>query len=180
MKREDAWATALLVLGLAQMAGDVLGLDALRGLAAATTASPAPRVFSAVRGLETYSSRFWVEWKDTAGIDHAEPITPERYAGLRGPYNRRNAYGAVMAYGPVLASDPRTRPLFESVARASLCGDAPLLRELGLDATSIAGPVRIRIEPVASSPPDDLPLSFVAPCEPATEPSAAAAAEDKP
>jgi hypothetical protein len=32
----------LVILGLAQMTGDVLGISALEGIAAATTASPAP------------------------------------------------------------------------------------------------------------------------------------------
>jgi hypothetical protein len=164
VKRRDVLALALGALGLARMAGDATGIDALRGLAAATAASPAPRVFSAVRGLETYSSRFRIEWRGSDGVEHAMAITPERYAGLRGPYNRRNAYGAVVAYGPILASDPATQPLFESVARFSLCGEAPLLRELGLDVGSIEGPVRIRIEPAASSTPGDLPLGFEAPC----------------
>lgn len=165
MSRETGLALALVILGLARMTGDVTGFDALSGLAAATTASPAPRVFSAVRGLETYSSRFFIEWRDTAGAEHAMAITPHRYAGLRGPYNRRNAYGAVMAYGPVLASDPATQPLFESVARFSLCGDAPLLNELGIDVSRVAGSPRVRIEPASSSTPDGMPLSFEAPCD---------------
>ena len=47
---------ALAVLGalaVLQMAADLCGLGALKALASATGASPAPRVFSAVRGLET-------------------------------------------------------------------------------------------------------------------------------
>ena len=66
------WAgPLLLVLGLLQMAGDVTGLDWLRGIGAASSASPAPRVFSAVDGLETYSTRFFLEWTDTRGASHS-------------------------------------------------------------------------------------------------------------
>jgi hypothetical protein len=61
----------LLALGLLQMAGDLLRVPALKGLAAATAASPAPKVFSAVRGLETYSTRFFIEWTDIAGRSHS-------------------------------------------------------------------------------------------------------------
>jgi hypothetical protein len=162
-------AILLGILGLAQMTGDVLGIDGLRGLAAATAASPAPKVFSAIGGLETYSSRFLIEWRDRAGGIHSLELTPEVYARLRGPYNRRNAYGAVIAYGPVLASDPNTKALFDGVARYALCGRAPLLRELGIDPDTIDGVVRIRLEPISTSDPGDLPLILVPPCPPSTK-----------
>src|SRR6476660_1631201 len=121
----------LLALGLLQMAGDVLRLPAIKGLAAATAASPAPKVFSAARGLETYSTRFFLEWTDKTGHFQSLEITPEQTRGLRGPYNRRNVYGAVLAYGPIMATDKRTAALYTSVARYAFCGDAPLLTELG-------------------------------------------------
>jgi hypothetical protein len=116
-------AAGLLVLGVAQMVGDLTGVVALRGIAAATAASPAPKVFSAVQGLETYSTRFLFE------IDGRRvELTPELYSRLRGPYNRRNVYGAALAYAPVVPAEMR-----EPVTRYALCGDAPLLRELGID-----------------------------------------------
>ncbi len=152
---------ALLVLGLAQMTGDVLGWRALRGLAAATAASPAPKVFSAVNGLETYSTVFSIEWTDAAGTEQSLELTPEVYARLRGPYNRRNAFGAIVAYGPVLSTDPLTRPMFEQVARYALCGDAPLLRELGI---TPAGPARVRLTPLPGTDLGDLPRVLEAPC----------------
>jgi len=157
-------AVVLLVLGLAQMAGDVLHLPALKGLAAATAASPAPKVFSAVRGLETYSTRFALEWDDRAQVHHVLPLTPELYARLRGPYNRRNVFGAVLAYGPVLVSDPRTRAMFDSVARYALCGDAPILRELGVDPRAVSGHLRVRLDPRQGSELDDLPLTIEPAC----------------
>ena len=46
------------------MTGDLLHLSALKGIAAATGASPAPKVFSAVKGLETFSTQYFVEWID--------------------------------------------------------------------------------------------------------------------
>ena len=166
MKRS---AIVLLVLGLAQMGGDLLQLAGLstvgrplKGIAAATTASPAPKVFSSVRGLETYATRFYLDWQDRAGREHSLLLTPEIYARVRGPYNRRNVYGAALAYGPVLATDERTRPLFLSVARHALDGEAPLLRELGIDPAGIAGPVRIRYEPPAGSDMGGLPRVLTA------------------
>ena len=94
---------ALLVLGLAQMAGSVLGIIPLQGLAAATAASPAPKVFSSVDGLETYSTQFFLDWTDLSGSEHSLALTPEVYGKLRGTYNRRNTYGAALAYAPIFA-----------------------------------------------------------------------------
>ena len=81
---------ALLLLGVLQMAGELAHLPALKGIGAATAASPAPKVFSAVRGLETYSTRFYLEWTHRDGRAQELELTPELYSRLRGPYNRRS------------------------------------------------------------------------------------------
>lgn len=158
-------AILLLVLGLLQMAGDLLHIPAIKGIAVATAASPAPKVFSAVRGLETYSTRFFVEWTDKAGQPKSVEITPERAERMRGPYNRRNVYGAVLAYGPVMQSDPSLRPMFESVSGHALCGDAPMLRELGIDTADMKSPPRIRLVRRSGVAASDLPLLFEAHCQ---------------
>lgn len=157
-------AIFLLAIGFLQMAGEALHLPAVRGVGAATGASPAPRVFSSVRGLETYSTRFTLEWQDAQGLDHALPLSPDVYSRLRGPYNRRNVYGAVLAYGPILSTDPRTRPLFLAVAAHSLCGDAPLLGELGVSSAAAVRSVRLRLSPRPGAAAAGLPLVLDAPC----------------
>ncbi len=158
-------AIFLLVLGLLQMFGDLCNLPAVKGLASATAASPAPKVFSAVRGLETFSTRFYIEWTDADGQFHSTEITPKLAKGLRGPYNRRNVYGAVLAYGPVMAADRRTRPLFDSVAHHALCGNAPLLRELGMNAKELRGNPHLRLAPQPGSNTAGLQLSFEWDCQ---------------
>ncbi len=158
------WGVALLfVLALAQMAGDVLGLAWFKGLAAATAASPAPKVFSAVRALETYSTSFAIRWTDRGGARQSLALTPENCARLRGPYNRRNVYGAVLAYGPVLAGDERGRAMLDAVLRAALCGSAPLLAELGVDTAGITA-VEIVYAPLRPDALGDLPTRIAAPC----------------
>lgn len=147
------------------MAGDVLRLPAIKALAAATAASPAPKVFSAVRGLETYSTRFFIEWTDKTGHFESLEITPEGTRGLRGPYNRRNVYGAVLAYGPIMQSDTALQPMFKSVSHYALCGNAPLLQELGIDTANIQGAPRVRLETRPGSQTRALPLTFEAPCK---------------
>ena len=154
----------LLALGFSQMAADALRIPTLKALAAATAASPAPRVFSSVRGMETFSTRFFIEWKDTSGAFHSTEITPKRTSGLMGPYNRRNVFGAVLAYGPVLQSDSRTRPMFDSTAKYALCGDAPLLRELRIDTRTLSGNFWLRLESRPGSHPSDLPMQLEALC----------------
>jgi hypothetical protein len=140
-------AAVLLIVGLLQMVGDMLHMPALKAVAAATDASPAPKVFSSVQGLETFSSEFYVEWTERTGAMHSLKLTPEIYQHIKGPYNRRNVFGAVLAYAPVLQSDPHTREMFESVVRRALCGKAPLLQEIGVNPGELAGPAHIRLVP---------------------------------
>lgn len=146
-------AVMLVSIGVMQMAGDVSEFLPLKGIAAATNASPAPKVFSAVRGLETYSTRFFVEWSDGSRFE----LTPEVYSKIEGPYNRRNVYGAALAYAPVLP--PALR---DPVMRYALCGDARLVREIGLEPGT--GTVAVRLEPLEGTSVGDLPTFIEAPC----------------
>lgn len=158
--RASTWVWLLLIVGLLQMTGDVLGVRALEGVGAATGASPAPKVFSAVRGFETYSARFVLEWQDEDGTPRSLELTPAVYGRIEGPYNRRNVYGAALAYAPVLPPELR-----DPVFRHALCGEAPLLRELGVDPSTIDGPISVRAIPASNTTPDpDLELVLVAPC----------------
>lgn len=157
-------AAVLLAVGLMQMTGELLDVTALQGLGAATSASPAPRVFTAVRGLEAYSTSFFLEWTDSGGGEHSVHITPEVYRGVTGPYNRRNIYGVVLAGGPVMATDDRLLPMFHAVTSYALCGDAPLLRELGIDRAAVTGPVRLRYEPLPGTAMNHLPRVLHARC----------------
>jgi hypothetical protein len=152
----------LLALGLLQMAADAADLPLLKGLASATLASPAPRVFSAVRGLETYSTRFFIEWSE-GGAARSVELTPELYTRIAGPYNRRNVYGAALAYGPVMVGDARTEPMLYAVMRRALCGDAPLLREMGVPVARDRTDMRVRYRPAPRST-GDWPLEIQAPC----------------
>ncbi len=158
-------AFVLLVVGLFQMTGDLLRLPALKGIGAATGASPAPKVFTAVRGMEGSSTLFFLEWTDRRGDAHELHLTPEIYQRLAGPYNRRNVFGAVLAGGPVMATDERLAGMYRSVSEYALCGQAPLLRELGVDPAEVAGPVRVRYEPLPGTTMGDLPRALEVKCK---------------
>ncbi len=141
------YAGLLLVLGLFQMTGDLLHLNGMKALGAAWGASPAPKVFSSVDGLETFSSQFYLIWKDRNEELHRLQLTPQLAKGLKGPYNRRNVYGAVISYGPVLSNNERMREAYESVLTYALGQNGPLLKELGIDAATISEGIFIEVQP---------------------------------
>ena len=126
--------TLLCALALLSMASAALGLDAVRALAAASVASPLPKVFTTTDGLEAFSSRYRIEYVDYENGNHVVSLDATQTDRLRGPYNRRNPYGAVLAFAPLLSANPRTEAMFRSVAKHALCGKAQLLSELGLPA----------------------------------------------
>jgi hypothetical protein len=142
-----AGAVFLVAIGTLQMAGDLSGLTAVKAIGAASHASPAPKVFTAQQGLETFSARFFIDWSDAAGERHSVHLTPELYRNLRGPYNRRNPYGATIAFAPQLAANPRLSPVLEDVTRYAFCGRAPLLTELRIPRADIVE-LSVRLEPV--------------------------------
>lgn len=145
--RMDARVLILLCIGFLQMSGDLTRSAPLKAFGAATGASPAPKVFSTVEGLETFSSNFYLDWRDSAGNFHELELTPEIYARIRGPYNRRNVFGAALAYGPVLQANPQTRDLFQSTMRYAACGEAPIVQELTERPIDSIYGVSFRLEP---------------------------------
>jgi len=162
IKRSNYWIAVFLVLiGTLQMVGDLLNVPAIKGIASATLLAPAPKVFSSASGLETFSSQFFVEWKDKKGSYHTLKLGSHNYARLKGPYNRRNVYGALLAYGPILFSNLITRPLFDAAVAYVSSGNSTLFEELGVDPQDIDGKIVIRLEPRADTPTDHLPKQLV-------------------
>lgn len=145
----------LILLGLLQMAGDLSGLKILKVFAAGLQASPAPNVFTTVQGLETFSSRFFIDWENPSGSHHLE-LTPSIYKRLQGPYNRRNVYGAIFSYGALIPEALRN-PILEY----ALCGERPILKELGIDTREIKH-VQIRMVPRVNQ--KNLPTLLIPPC----------------
>lgn len=123
----NAAALSLLGLSLLNMLGDALGLAPLKGLASLTAASPLPKVFSDVRGLETFASEFTLLIDEPGQPSRSVLITPELYGKLSGAYNRRNVYGAALAYAPRLPD-----PLWQQVFCFALRQGGPLRQELQL------------------------------------------------
>lgn len=116
-------ATALLMFGLTQMAGDLCGNRLLKGIGAASVIAPSPKVFCDIHGFEPFASTFVVTVTDQETI--SIPITPEVYRHLGGPYNRRNVYGAAIAGAPILPE-----PIRQDVLAYAFAPAGPLGREL--------------------------------------------------
>lgn len=152
-----ALAVGLILLGFMQMVGFLTGVRALRGIGAASVASPLPLVFTEVRGWETFASRFTVEYETAAGRGEIE-ITPAVYRRLRGPYNWRNVYGAALAYGPVLPEAMSQAVLTQGFCRSPLPGSfgiaAPIRRARVRIATKTRG--RDDVHTIAVECPADL------------------------
>lgn len=89
-------------IGLLQTIGYLTNAPALRNLGVVSSASPLPIVFTEVKGVETFASDFYMQWENDQHYLESIKITPELYARFKGPYNRRNIYGAAISYGPVL------------------------------------------------------------------------------
>jgi len=120
---------AVIFIGFLQSIGYLTGLKPIRDLGIITSASPLPIVFTEVKGVETFASDFYVQWTNKNKQIEQLKITPAMYSMLKGPYNRRNIYGAAIAYGPVLPNK-----LLQPILEYSLCQNI-LRDELGIPYT---------------------------------------------
>lgn len=125
MKWRNITACALLLVGLTQMIGDLIGNRVLKGVGAATAIAPCPKVFCDMSGFEPFASTFIITVQAPNAISF--PITPELYGRLKGPYNRRNVYGAAIAAAPFLPEAMR-----QSVFDYGFAPHGPLRAKLGL------------------------------------------------
>ena len=109
----------VLVIGHISILGKLVGSETIQGLGFLTTASPLPLVFSEFRGVEGFASWFYIEYENE-GNTRKFRITPKLYEKLRGPYNRRNAYGAAIAGAPMLTG-PTEKPMISSIHKYGFC-----------------------------------------------------------
>ncbi len=156
-------ALLLLGIGVLAMLGDLTGQTWLYGLGMATHASPAPKVFTERDGLEGFSARYVLHWEDADG-PHALELTPEVYARLEGPYNRRNVYGAALAGGPFLSTTPELARLHGAVSEHAFCSSDILGELTGHPVRSVRS-VRLLVHPRPGTT-TELPLELEVACSP--------------
>lgn len=145
--RSKLSAVLLVAVGSLTMVGDLLGMNTIKGLGLASHASPAPKVFTSHQGFETFSPQFQLSWKDSEGRSHQTILTREHYKNLAGPYNRRNAYGAAISYGPVLSANPGTKHMLESASHYAFCRELNLINELMGSTVELGSSIHISILP---------------------------------
>ncbi|MBL4846224.1 MAG: hypothetical protein JKY65_11905 [Planctomycetes bacterium] len=127
-RRHERAALGVLALGLLSFLGQLTGVPVLKGVGAASGVAPLPKVFSAHKGVETFAWDLTLVY-DRDGLEERVPMTPERCASFSGPYNRRNVYGALLSYGPLLPDELR-----RAVAREAFSPQGRLRRELDVPA----------------------------------------------
>ena len=151
--------TFLVVVGSLQIVAEAFAWPRVRAFAAALQVSPAMKVFTAHEGYETHAAQFSLSWLH-AGETWILPLNPASYGGVRGPYNRRNVYGAALAYGPLLRADPKLRAMQESVMSYAFCVPGTLRTELGIP----AGATHIRAHVTPTSGRSDLESTWQVHC----------------
>ena len=123
----------ILAVGTTAMLGEILQLPKVKGLALASQIAPFTKVFGSAtsyqdqRKFETFAADFTLHFTDENGSRQHLLISPEVYTKIEGPYNRRNVYGATLAYGPALS--PTTR---KHLLQQALTSEISILDELGI------------------------------------------------
>lgn len=134
-----AFAAILCFFAVIKTVADIFGFEKISAVAAISHVSPAMKVFTTQRGYETFSPTFELTINQQNGQEAILRLNSKNYAGLRGPYNRRNVYGALISYAPVLVSLPRTEKMWQTMAKNAFCRQDSVLFELGIDdASSVA------------------------------------------
>lgn len=109
------------------MIGSLTGIRLLRGIGLASGIAPHTKVFCDSDGYEAFAASFILTGRLANGTSWEKPITPELYHHLEGSYNRRNVYGAALAFAPRLPEDLRGELL-----RQAMAPESPLRQELAI------------------------------------------------
>lgn len=119
MKTRNILAIVLLAVGMSQMTGYLTGNRLLRGVGLASGVSPFTKVFCEADGYEAFAASFRLEGRLADGTRWTREFDPEWYSQLRGPYNRRNVYGASLAFAPRLPEKLRDHLLGKALSPTS-------------------------------------------------------------
>ena len=133
LKRSNLLALGILCWGTTAMLGEILKFPALKGVGLASGAAPFTKVFCQAESLEdkqkfeTFAAEFWLHYRLENGTEMKLRLTPETYQQLQGPYQRRNVYGAAIAYAPALPPD-----LKQATLHYALVSPGKLRQELSI------------------------------------------------
>ncbi len=129
----------LVLVGVAEPAGFLVGNRTLREMGRLSSASSLPLVFNDVGGVAFWANHYTFEFTDrTGGVEWLE-ITSEVRSRIRGPHTRTAAYVVPIGLGPVLGPTSYRDPL-----RYGLCDNGPLARDLGYERDLREAKIHIR------------------------------------
>src|ERR1043166_2432955 len=97
IKQANSIALGVTVFACSAMLGDVVNCLPLKGIGAASAFAPFPKGFCDNQGLEGFASNFTILADRPDGSVTRVALTPQMYARMKGPYNRRNVYGAALS-----------------------------------------------------------------------------------
>ena len=157
------FAGILIFLATIKIIATLMGWDKVVGLSSMTNLTPAMKVFTAHKGYETYSSTFLMEAVYTDGLVEKKTLTSKVYSHLEGPYNRRNVYGALIAYGPLLSQNPKTKAMYNAMTKSAFCKEPNILTELTFENKNNIKEVTILYE--NSNPNSPYPTEIKVICE---------------
>ena len=120
MNTSNKLAIVVLAIGMTQMVGYICGSKVLRGIGLASGVAPFPKVFSEADGYEAFAANFVLVGTEADGSEWRCELDPEAYSRIEGPYNRRNVYGATLAFAPRLPEDLRKSLISGALAPGSL------------------------------------------------------------
>ncbi|BDS06115.1 hypothetical protein NT6N_11550 [Oceaniferula spumae] len=147
-QRSNLLAILILAWGSTAMVGHMINSPTLKGIGLASAAAPYTKVFCQAqtrdgKDFETFTADFTIFYQLEDGTEQSMSITPEVYQKLHGPYQRRNVYGAVLAYGPALPE-----PMQETTLRYALLSPGSVPSELGIPDSA----THHRVEMVSRTP----------------------------
>ncbi len=134
-KPSNILCLGVFALGSTAMVGHLTGIRSLKSIGLATGVAPYTKVFCQAECLEsgktyeTFAAEFSILYSNADGTKAEKKLTPSEYQKIRGPYNRRNVYGAVIAYGPALPETIRN-----ATFNYALTEPGTIAQELGIPA----------------------------------------------
>ena len=124
------------------MVGYIFNLPMVRGIGLLSGIAPFTKVFCEADGYEAFAASFYLHGQKADGTTWSRRLDPEWYAQLQGPYNRRNVYGAALAFAPRLPHELR-----DTLLKKSLSPGSALRTELGVPEDLIRLQVQIISRP---------------------------------
>lgn len=120
----------LIIWGTMNSIAFIVHYDGFKDMGFVSVSSPLPLVFSAYNGHETYSTEFNISVSYKNDTNVTVHMDGNLYNKIKGPYNRRNIYGAVFSHGPFFNND-KLIEMRQSVLNYAICKGV-LAKEFGM------------------------------------------------